>query len=258
MYKIFATIFTILITSIGLAEEITPLSPERSLELRQKLIKLMRKNKKTLYYKSARLPLFNEVYSYYKEGSDNNFIKEIYCEKEYQNNVDITMDERHLPDGNIINTEHTWPKSRFFDYGESVPHGENLYDEMVADMHHLFPTDSFVNQIRGDHFFGEVDIENKQELCPTVKMGHNNTHPQVQFFEPPLEVKGDIARALFYVAVMYELPIDDREEEFLRSWDKLDPVSSFEKNRNTIIEKYQGNRNPFIDYPELIELIPNL
>ncbi|WP_412473476.1 endonuclease I family protein [Halobacteriovorax sp. YZS-1-1] len=255
----FITLISLFILSTSiLAGEIAPLGPERSLELRQKLIVLMKKNKKTLYYKEARLHLFNEIYAYYKEGSENNFIRDIYCEVEYQNNVDIFMDNDDLPDGNVLNTEHTWPKSRFFDYGPQVPHHQNTYDEMVSDMHHLYPTDSLVNQKRGDHFFGEVDQENKGQLCEASKMGQNSKYPQVQFFEPPDEVKGDIARGLFYFAVMYELPIDDREEEFLRAWDKLDPISSFEKFRNEMVEKYQGNRNPFIDYPELIKLIPNL
>ncbi|EPZ51072.1 nuclease, EndA/NucM family [Bacteriovorax sp. BAL6_X] len=226
-------------------------------EFRKRLSALLKKQKRTLYYKTARLYLFNNIYAYNKNGSENKYLKDLYCGKEYENNVDIHLDQENLPDGNIINTEHTWPKSRFFEYGDSVEHGKNEYDDMVADMHHLFPTDSFVNSMRASYHYGEVD-ENKLQDCGQSKFGKNKKYPTMPLFEPPNEVKGDIARGLFYFAVTYELPINDREEEFLRAWDKLDPVSEFEKFRNDEVEKYQGNRNPFIDYPELIDLLTDL
>ena len=39
------------------------------------------------------------------------------------------------------------------------------------------------------------------------------------------------------------------------SWDQLDPVDDFEKNRNNVIYNWQNNRNPFIDLPDLISYI---
>jgi hypothetical protein len=38
-------------------------------------------------------------------------------------------------------------------------------------------------------------------------------------------------------------------------WHKKDPVDDFERNRNEVIYSYQNNRNPFIDYPEFVDLI---
>ncbi|WP_425436649.1 endonuclease [Paenibacillus donghaensis] len=41
-------------------------------------------------------------------------------------------------------------------------------------------------------------------------------------------------------------------------WNELDPVDMFEKRRNEVIyQKYQHNRNPFIDHPEWVDLIWN-
>ncbi|MCF7925574.1 MAG: endonuclease, partial [Candidatus Izimaplasma sp.] len=95
-------------------------------------------------------------------------------------------------------------------------------------------------------------------------------------FEPRDEVKGDVARMIFYMAVRYEgeigdmvdlevvndpdasksskLPVYGDIDDLLR-WHIEDPVSEKEILRNQIIYQYQGNRNPFIDMPELIQLI---
>jgi endonuclease I len=51
------------------------------------------------------------------------------------------------------------------------------------------------------------------------------------------------------------LPIDPRLEAVLRKWHKDDPVDDEERDRNEKIMKLQGNRNPFIDYPELVDKI---
>ena len=95
-------------------------------------------------------------------------------------------------------------------------------------------------------------------------------------FEPRDEVKGDVARMLFYMAVRYEgydeyLDLElnenilDRSDispfhgklSLLLEWNLLDPVDDFERQRNEVIFGYQGNRNPFIDYPEFANMIFN-
>jgi endonuclease I len=42
----------------------------------------------------------------------------------------------------------------------------------------------------------------------------------------------------------------------LLEWHTQDPVDNWERRRNHIIySKYQGNRNPFIDFPEFADKI---
>ena len=78
--------------------------------------------------------------------------------------------------------------------------------------------------------------------------------------------RGDVARILFYMATMYlELHLDDNlnvsddmsmgKLSVLLEWNELDPVDEFEIQRNNRIYEYQGNRNPFIDYPQLVQQI---
>ena len=101
--------------------------------------------------------------------------------------------------------------------------------------------------------------------------------------EPANEMKGDVARLLLYVYIHYldrgitpegeiksgykyadvvgglslssvmGYPTEERCLEVLQAWNKLDPPSSVEKLRNDTVQKLQGNRNPFVDYPELVD-----
>ncbi|QVK17428.1 endonuclease [Mycoplasmatota bacterium] len=155
------------------------------------------------------------------------------------------------------NREHVWAKSHG-DFGKSMGPG--------TDLHHLRPTDASVNSTRGNKDFdygGNYDKECKQ--CKTDS----------DSWEPSDNVKGDVARMIFYMAVRYEgehgevdLELNDHVNNgsrpymgrlsVLLEWNRLDPVDEFEMNRNNVIyEDYQGNRNPFIDHPEWAELIWN-
>ncbi|EQC43947.1 endonuclease I family protein [Bacteriovorax sp. Seq25_V] len=203
----------------------------------------------TLGYKRARQILFGQVY----QPTEEHTVTEIYCGKTYTDGqivdgAQIRLQENQIPNGNILNTEHTWPRSRF-----EVDEDENpdQYEQMLSDIHHLYPTDTIVNRDRYNHQFGDVDEVVTKLTCDGPKLGHNNAESMTMFFEPPTEVKGDIARSLMYFSVKYNLPLGEVEETSLRRWHKLDPVSEFEVRKNNIVHAYQGTRNPFIDFPEL-------
>jgi endonuclease I len=88
-------------------------------------------------------------------------------------------------------------------------------------------------------------------------------------FEPPDDLKGDMARTYFYISTAYmnkfeccEEPavskwaIKKWQEDILRSWHALDPVDETEQARNEVIfTQFQHNRNPFIDHPEWVDQI---
>ncbi len=205
------------------------------------------KGQHNLSYSAARQMLFGRLHLQQSNGTY--FIHDVYCQKDFSK-ADFPsksgVGPNRIPESSILNAEHTWPQSRF----------TNRYpkDIQKTDLHHLFPSDSKMNAIRGNFKFGEVSNSEKSIPCKTSEFGRGDGGWK---FEPPAVHKGNVARALFYFSVRYEIKIDADEEEALRQWHKDDPVDAAERTRNAEIEKLQGNRNPFIDRPELVGKIAN-
>jgi len=192
-------------------------------------------------YKTARMVLFQKV----ELEKDNNgyFLRDVYCNRIIRHNVGPTK----MPSHTIINVEHTWPQSQFNDHERKIT--------QKTDLHHLYPTDSKANGARGHLKFGEfgesgIPLRN----CAASKRGRIAGTSETGF-EPPLEQKGNVARALFYFSIRYRIAIASYEEVVLRQWHLLDPVDDAERERNNTVETAQGNRNPFIDEPEYTDLI---
>jgi endonuclease I len=161
--------------------------------------------------------------------------------------------------------EHVWAKSRG-DFGTELGPG--------TDVHALRPLDNSTNSTRSNRGFDNctdcVDVYDQWSNFTGSK--RDNTEWS---FEPRDEVKGDVARMLFYMAVRYEgydtYPDLELSETILGNtdktpfhgklstlleWHRNDPVDSWEENRNDIIYyNYQNNRNPFIDHPEIAEYL---
>jgi len=160
--------------------------------------------------------------------------------------------------------EHVWAKSRG-DFGTDKGAG--------TDVHHLRPEDISVNSTRSNRSFD--NCVTCKEVWDNGEFTGSYTDENLWTFEPRDEVKGDVARMIFYMAVRYEgengepdleltenLPDKYDDSPYhgrlstLLSWNRIDPVSDWERNRNEIIyTQFQHNRNPFIDIPELAEYI---
>ena len=165
-------------------------------------------------------------------------LKEVYCNREEA----ATGND---PASTDINCEHTWPQSKFT---KSFP-----TELQKSDMHHLFPADSKANGVRGNFDFAEVNSNGNLKNCSASASGASVTSGGSNYFEPPVEHRGNVARALFYFAVRYKISMSKDQETFLRKWNEQDPVDDAEMARNDAIEKLQGDRNPFIDYPNLAQ-----
>lgn len=163
-------------------------------------------------------------------------------------------------EGDCYNREHSVPKSWF---SEASP--------MKSDAWHVYPTDGKVNGMRSNYPFGEVGTASYTSNQGFSKVGSCSTSGYTgKVFEPNDEYKGDFARTYFYFATRYQdritnwggifvstFPnITSWQLNMLLEWHRMDPVSQKELDRNDAVYKSkQRNRNPFIDYPELAELI---
>lgn len=195
-------------------------------------------------YRTARKMIMQNVHL--RSDELGYFVKDVYCRKQHRNNVG----PNDMPNHQRINIEHTWPRSRF------KGKGSESFAVKESDLHHLYPTNSRANSTRGNHVFSEFGRGDELNDCASSKRGMIRETGELGF-EPPTEHKGNVARALFYFAVRYDLKISAHEEFFLRQWNILDPVDAEELSRNDSVEQLQGNRNPFIDDANLANLIQN-
>jgi len=148
------------------------------------------------------------------------------------------------------NREHIFPRSRggfkSIKDDEDQIFWESSPDSLRhanSDAHGIRATDANENSSRGNSHYGQYN-------------GPSGTDGSF---------KGDVARAAFYLAIRYNgLSVSDGfpsqtgvlgDLETLLQWHKDDPVDDFEMNRNNVIYTWQNNRNPFIDYPELVDYI---
>ncbi len=200
-------------------------------------------------YLKARRYLYG--YLHLEEINGEYVIRCVYCERDYGPG-DFPKNRQpgpgQIPGHLTINTEHTWPQSRFSDrYAKSL---------QKSDLHAIYPTTPSANTQRSNFEFAEVHTIT-HDTCEPSKKGQNRYGGSQTFYEPPDDHKGNVARALFYFAVRYQLPISEVEEYYLRKWHWQDPVDEFEIWRHERIFEKQGVRNPFIDHPELVDLIDN-
>ena len=171
--------------------------------------------------------------------------------------------------GDCINREHSIPKSWWG--GGKQP--------QYSDIFNIVPTDGYVNNQRSNYPYGVCEGGTRLTNGQYVAKGRKGTSTHAGYtgvvFEPDDEYKGDFARAYFYMAACYNDVISNWTQangsvffagnsypvftayaiDLLMEWHRLDPVSDKETTRNCYAHSWQGNRNPFIDHPELAEHI---
>ncbi len=144
--------------------------------------------------------------------------------------------------GATWNREHVWAKSLLGD-GYDVNNSDR---GIAADLHNLRAADTNINSERGNLLFSTL-----MSMVSFGDDGYGRWYPGDDYI-------GDVARIIFYMDIRwgYETSISSigTLSTFIE-WVSSDPVDAFEENRNDVIYAYQHNRNPFIDYPELVDLI---
>lgn len=216
--------------------------------------------------------------------SDNPYVKLLYR----SDNGTATAPRINDSHGTVIDREHVWPKS-LGDFGENAPAG--------TDLHHLILADSKNNQDGHSNYpYGNVNPSSYTPIDsyyhkdnPSNVGNYTGKRGEITFngrtytvYEPQDEDKGDIARAMFYMAARYsgyttssdpylKLSNTPHTTTFpstssspgqagllstLLEWHEQDSVSDYEIRRNNLIfNNVQYNRNPFIDYPSWVDAI---
>mgnify|MGYP003310047640 CR=1 FL=1 len=165
-------------------------------------------------------------------------------------------------DGKGWTREHVWAK---------VHGGFGTEPGAGTDAHHLRPVHTEINSARSSRWFAECSVPVYFNGQPTGCYKSDSEW----LWKPRAEVLGDVARMIFYMATRYEgengepdleivdyipkgdnstAPVFAKLSDLLK-WNMLDPVDSFEMNRNNVVFRYQKNRNPFIDHPEYVNMI---
>jgi hypothetical protein len=152
-----------------------------------------------------------------------------------------------------INCEHTIPQSFF-----------NEANPMVSDIHHLYATHQNWNSTRSNHPFAEINdndtekwmyMSQSQTSIPSSNIDLYSEYANSEF-EPREDHKGNVARSIFYFYTMYPTQAGDMslvaDINEMYQWHLSDPVDAAEIARNNAIENYQGDRNPYVDYPNAV------
>lgn len=237
------------------------------------------------------------VISDYRYGSNsshtnNPYIRAYYMDRSQENVVRAWGN--HNQDATGINREHLWAKAEGFDgSGAAGARGDPM---------HLVAANGYANNIHSNHFYGYVDktrnyedVKDKYSTLGHNYSGYSQTYPSstITVFEPQDCDKGDIARAIFYMAARYNniAGKSASQETFdadnpnllltndlstwrssgytstatspgyhglitdLLEWNRIDPPDDYEIHRNNLLyTNFTNNRNPFIDFPQWADI----
>ena len=118
------------------------------------------------------------------------------------------------------------------------------FKQMEADMHNLVPA---IGEINGDRSNFKYRM-----LAGEKRLYGKPVNMEISFkeraAEPPDNVQGDIARTYFYMADRYGLQISDQQKKLLVAWNNNDPVDNWERQKNKLVKKLQGDENLYITH----------
>lgn len=197
------------------------------------------------FWYTDRDPQTNECYNRYSD-------KKFYFESTNTGNAIAGM-----------NIEHSFPKSWW---------GGHKNDAW-CDLYNLYPSDSQANSSKSNFVMGVVVNVKEEAGAGYDKVGTGYADGQlVKMWEPGDRFKGEFSRSYMYMATTYQNlnfvsegtkqletgaypTLKKWSSDLFCQWSKNDRVDEMEIKRNEAVYKIQGNRNLFIDYPNLAEYV---
>ncbi len=190
-------------------------------------------------------------WGFYLTDNDNGYVID-----RYSNNSVKFGSQGTVASG--MNIEHSFPKSW---WGGSK-------NQAYQDLYNLMPSNSNANSSKSNYGMGVVTDATYDNGCIKVGMGDQG----FRVWQPSTEWQGDFSRSYMYMATAYQNltwtseglnSLEQGDYPTLKPWAyklyikwcKEDPVSKTEIARNEAVYRIQGNRNPYIDFPNLMEYI---
>lgn len=247
--------------TLWLLDDATAQGPVAEGETGNSLIDQLRQtygNPSTLGYDVARDTMFAVVY-----GAQDDSLRGVYTDfaKYIPADADPTVaacnnETDDCTGPNDINTEHAWP--------QSLGAGE---EPARSNMHILFPARADVNTARSNNPYGDIPdpetdewfVRDRSQTQPPLEADRPRWSETISTqFEPRHDVKGDVARAMFYFRTVYpnraNQPFYETQRETLLDWHQKDPVDAAEMRRNIRQASYQDNKlNPFVVDSSLVD-----
>ena len=158
-----------------------------------------------------------------------------------------------------MNIEHSFPKSWW----------GGAKSQAYKDLYNLMPCEGKINSTKSNYPMGIVVSGDKGNGWTKVGEGTDGK----KYWEPADPWKGDFARGYMYMATAYQdytwkgtqalqilqqgaYPTLQKWAYTLYiQWAKADKPDAIEIKRNNDVAKIQGNRNPYVDFPNLMEYV---
>jgi len=118
---------------------------------------------------------------------------------------------------------------------------DEVFKQMEGDLHNLVAAVGEVNGDRSNYRFSQWNGQATQYGQCDMVIDFKGRKAQ-----PPAARRGDIARVYFYFVKQYQLKLSSSQKKLFTAWDRLDPVTTAECQRDQRISKAQGNANPFV------------
>jgi len=175
----------------------------------------------------------------------------------YSNDTRYFGSKGEVIDG--MNIEHSFPKSWW----------GGAKNQAYRDLYNLMPCESSINSSKSNYPMGEVSNDKQGNGCTKVGTGTNG----YTLWEPADKWKGDFARGYMYMATAYQNltwsgssaseilttgsypTLQEWAYTLYIKWARADKVDQLEINRNNAVSQIQGNRNPYVDFPNLMEYV---
>ena len=158
-----------------------------------------------------------------------------------------------------MNIEHSFPKSWW----------GGAKNQAYKDLYNLMPCESRINSTKSNYPMGKVVSGDKGNGWTKVGKGTDGKW----YWEPAAPWKGDFARGYMYMATAYQdynwsgeqapqilqqgayPTLKEWAYKLYIQWAKADKPNAIEIKRNNDVAKIQGNRNPYVDFPNLMEYV---